>query len=86
MFMIFWNNGDYCWPMGKDPDCDGAVHVDESEPVIFASRKDAEKAIRISKANAQLRKAQGLPVNTDFIDDLHCVKIVRVKPYQFPIP
>ena len=83
MYMIYWNNGDYAWPMGNDPDCEGAVQVDESNPVHFSSRKDALKAIRISKANAQLRRAQGLPVNTDFIDDLHCLKVVRLTPYQF---
>ena len=85
MFMIYWNNGDYAWPMGHDDSCVGAVCIDESKPVMFESRKDAEKAIRISKANATLRKDQGLPANDDFLQDTHLIKIVKLTPYKSPL-
>lgn len=60
---------------GADKDCPGAIEY--GEPVaLFTDRKQAAKAIRISVANARLREAQGLLVNTDFTDGRKHVRIV----------
>lgn len=67
-----------CWPMGWDDDCAGALcAMHDGKIVMFDSRADARKAIKVSTAFARLRKAQGLPVNEDFLDGIANVRIVE---------
>lgn len=70
-----FNDESAAWPMGWDSDCKGALCAIHP-PVLFKSRIDARKAIRISTRFAQLQSAQGKPANTDFTDSLKFVKIV----------
>jgi len=65
-----------CYPMGRDPKCEGALQADSQKPVVFASRKAARTAIRVSTCNAHLREAQGKPVNEDFTTLKHNLRIV----------
>lgn len=67
-----------CWPMGKDPDCDGALcALHTGKIAMFSSRAAARKAIKVSAAYAKLRKAQGLPANEDFREAIANVRIVE---------
>jgi hypothetical protein len=67
-----------CWPMGKDAGCEGALcALHNGKIVMFSSRADARKAIKVSTAYAKLRKAQGLPANEDFLGDIVNVRIVE---------
>jgi hypothetical protein len=45
---------------------------------VFADRAAARKAIKISKAKAELLKAQGKPANEDFLASIKCLKIRQV--------
>ena len=53
--------------MGWDADCEGSLCCIQKTIATFDSRKAARKAIDISAKFAQLRLAQGLPVNLEFI-------------------
>jgi len=67
-----------CWPMARDPDCDGAqcaLHTG-GKIATFSTRAAARKAIKVSTAWAKLCKAQGKPANEDFLDCIANVKIV----------
>lgn len=67
-----------CWPMGRDEDCDGALcSMHDGKIVMFLSRSDARRAIKISTAYAKLCKAQGLVANEDFLEGITNVKIVE---------
>lgn len=69
-------------PYSLDPDCEGAITLSDDGPVaLFASRKAARNAIRISTAYAKLLDAQGKAANTDFIDAKQCIKIRKVEHY-----
>lgn len=58
MFIVVSDDeGSFCWPMGCDPDCEGAICVNCLNPAVFKTRKLAQRAIRISKAFAALRAA-----------------------------
>jgi len=78
-WMVIWDDGlGACWPMGRDEDCEGALCVTLSGKVMmFRSRAAAHKAIKVSKAYAKLRQAQGLPTNYDFLDKNSNVKIIE---------
>lgn len=67
-------------PCGLDPDCDGALQTDsvDNPPVMFESRSEASKAIKISVALARLKMAQGEPHNEDFVEAVGNVRIVPV--------
>lgn len=80
-YMVFYKSEDGLinFPMGADPSCAGAIQSDDSAPVLFPSRQDARKAIRISAANARLLREQGEPENTDFTVDIGLIKVVPVK-------
>jgi hypothetical protein len=64
--MIFFYDGIDCWPMGWDDDCEGAVCIMSMKPVVFGTRKSAQRAITISAAFCRLNQALGKPANTDF--------------------
>ena len=67
-YVVLWDDeqGVYC-PMGWDDDCEGGLCCIQKTIATFDSRKAARKAINISAKFAQLRLAQDLPVNLDFI-------------------
>ena len=80
--MVFFVIGEYetMWPMTWNDECGGAIVVDNNKPpVVFANPAAARAAITISKRFEQLRRAQGRPHNSDFLEDLKQVKIVRVQ-------
>lgn len=83
--IIVWDNGNHIFPMGFDPECDGAVCcAGESEDIaMFPTIADARKAIKISIAFAKLRFEQAKTVNVDFLgDSLKHVKIRKLKAQQ----
>jgi hypothetical protein len=83
MFIVVSDDdGSFCWLMGCDPDCEGAICVNCSEPAVFETRKLAQKAIRISKAFAALRATQGLSVNEDFTSFADRIKIRPLREYK----
>ena len=64
--------------MGWDDDCAGAICGVNKTVAMFDSRKAARTAINISTKFALLCKAQGKPVNLDFLGE--CRKNLRVVP------
>lgn len=77
-YMVFYDDsGGLCVPFGIDPDTEGAIQVCR-EPLLFATRKDAQRAIAISTAAAKLAIAQGKPANTDFTEGKQYVTIRKV--------
>lgn len=69
-----------CFAMGLDDACEGAISCSTGTVAVFANRKQARKAIAISKAFAKLCELQGGIVNTDFTDG---IKFVKVVPLHF---
>lgn len=67
LYMVFLATEDYVLPMGSDNKCDGALCVDECDPVAFPTRKAARSAIAISRAKAKLDLAQGKVANEDWL-------------------
>jgi hypothetical protein len=86
LFLVMFDNGDYCVPYGNDPDCPGALEANSKTPTVFHSRAAAGAAIRISKLFNRIRKERGEPVNSDFTDDLKHVLIVPLVPYVELVP
>lgn len=78
-FIIVYDSDEsFCVPCSEDSDCPGAVCTMDNGPIrLFSSRKEAARAIRITRAFALLTKAQGLPYNEDFVEGL---KFVRILP------
>ena len=67
-YIVLWDDKQgVCGPMGWDDDCGGSLCCINKTIAIFPSRKAAQKAINISAKFAQLRLAQGLPANLDFV-------------------
>lgn len=67
-YVVLWDDEQgVCCPMGWGDDCDGSLCCINKTIAIFDSRKAARKAINISAKFAQLRLAQGLAVNLDFV-------------------
>lgn len=84
-YMVFFMMDDWEIPMGHDPDVDGGLNVC-GDPVLFTSRADAQKAIRISRKAAELAQAQGRMVNDDFLPPAtKCIKVRKVVHYATPI-
>ena len=73
-------------PMTNDRDCKGALCcIGEGDPIVtFDTWKDANTAVRISKAYAKLCQAQGLPVNTDFLEPSKFIKIRKLGAWAAP--
>ena len=78
-FIVLWDDqmGVNC-PMGWDDDCTGAICCMTDSIAIFHDRTAARKAIDISTKYALLCRAQGKPVNVDFLGE--CRKNLRVVP------
>lgn len=76
-YIVVFDDGDsLCVPFGFDASCEGALSATRGDVALFASRADANRAIRISTKYAELCDVQGVPANTDFIGDSRkCVKI-----------
>lgn len=66
-----------------DADVPGGISLrSEREPVaLFADRKAARKAIRISELAARLAVERGENANTDFLDP-KCRKSIRIVPVE----
>ena len=75
--VIYDDEQGVCAPMGWDTDCDGALCC-AGNPVVFPNRAAARKAINVSRAFAILERAQGLPYNGEFIEEIRNVTIVPV--------
>lgn len=76
--VVFDDEDRFFIPMTWDADCKGSLRgigTGES-PVLFGSRSDARKAIRISTAFARLCKEQGTAANEDFLSAIKCVKVI----------
>lgn len=83
MYMVFWSDEcGMCLPMGNDPDCEGALQIDESAPVLFTTIDEARTAVRISAAWATLQREQGNIFNDDFLTSKKCIRIRKVKFYK----
>lgn len=83
-FIVIWDdNMGVCCPMGWDDDCEGALCCITDTVATFDSRKAARKAIDISAKFAHLRRAQGKPVNLDFIGDArNNLRVVACRPNE----
>lgn len=84
LFVVVWDDEQgICAPMVWDAECEGAIcgGIGPKERVaLFTSRKAARHAIDISSKWAALNKAQGKPVNEDFLGE--CRKNLRVVECQ----
>lgn len=80
-FIVLYDGELLRYPYMWDSDCLGALRVLSGGPVaLFATRKRAQQAIRISARYAALCQAQGKPVNTDFTTGLQNVRVVPCSP------
>lgn len=83
IYMVAIVTDDWFLPCGWDPDCRGALQVDETDPVAFTSRDDARKAIRVSKAKCKLDIAREEVCNEDWASwNSSRIKIVKVKVHH----
>lgn len=83
MFIVIFDNEDglsipYCW----DPDCEGALTsfccTESNQIALFDTRREAQKAIRISTKRDELAKEQKNIRELDFIDSRELIHIVPV--------
>ena len=77
--VVFDDEMGLCCPMSHDTECEGALEANDGPVALFGSRKAARHAINVSKANAKLRRLQGLSVNEDFGEASHCLKITEAR-------
>ena len=77
--VIFDDDQGLSCPMGWDKDCEGAIvaYTYGEGIAVFGNKRDARKAITISRRSALLCESQGKPVNTDFTEGL---KNIRIEP------
>lgn len=74
--VVFDDDMSLCMPYGMSKECEGAL--DNAQPTaLFRSRKQARRAITISKAHAKLKKLQGVPFSEDFLLSGSLIKIVE---------
>lgn len=80
-YIIVYDDGDsLCIPQSWDQTCEGAVCADSNYNIaLFATRKAAQTAIKISRKYAELREAQGKAANTDFTEFIKFINIVPAK-------
>ena len=76
--VVFDDENGLCVPMTTDAECEGAIEAGSGPVIVFANRDAARKAIKISKAKAELLKAQGKTANEDFLESIKCIKIRQV--------
>ena len=77
--VVFDDEQGLCFPMCLDPDCEGAIYCGDDPIALFPNRAAAMKAIKISKAQAKLKAAQGAIANTDFLECASFIKIKKVE-------
>lgn len=78
-WMVFFEDDEFMAPMGEDRDCEGAIClIGDNPPIVFPSRQQAAKAIRISRQFALLSKEQGKVYDSDFVKEFRKVKIRKV--------
>lgn len=65
--VVYDDDQTLCIPYGFSQDCEGALCMSDGPVALFADRKQAKAAIRISVKYAELRKAQGMAANEDFL-------------------
>ncbi len=67
-YIVVWDDQmGVCAPLGWDDACEGALGTACTTVAVFARSEDAKRAIAISTKFADLCKAQGKPVNEDFL-------------------
>lgn len=79
-FIVVFDDGQgLAAPYGWDADVDGGLEAYGKAVAVFATRKQAQHAIRISAAAARLAIAQGRlrPDGSDFVGPAaRCIKVV----------
>jgi len=77
--IVVWDDQQgVCCPMTFDDECEGAICCGSGPVALFSDRKQALRAIRISKAFAKLCETQGKPANADFLGD--AAKCIQIRP------
>lgn len=67
LYIVYWGaEQGHCALMVWDDECQGALCVGPGEIAVFASLRNARKAINISAKWNTLLKVQGKPYSTDF--------------------
>jgi hypothetical protein len=80
LFMVIYDDDQgLTAPMGKDRECEGALcGICRGDKIaLFTSRKAARTAIEISAKFAALKRAQGKPENTDFLEGKAFLRVVE---------
>lgn len=77
--VVFDDQGSLCIPMGKDSECEGAICIASPKVALFNSRAAAKRAIKISRLFAELRKAQGMPANEDFLNGYKNIRLISAE-------
>lgn len=78
--IIYDDDQGLCAPMVHDRECEGAVcalTAPTDKIALFCHRKDARTAIEVSAKYAALRRAQGKPENTDFLEGRKNLRVVE---------
>ena len=77
-FVVTWDDGmGVCVLMGRDTNCEGALEGVVTAPaLVFNTKSQALKAIRISKLANALRKEQGRSYLEDFVESTKCLRVV----------
>lgn len=79
VLVVYDDGASICCPMTADFSCEGALCCGLGPVVLFPDRKQARRAIQISKTFARLCELQGKIANTDFLGDPKHIKIVNVE-------
>lgn len=79
--IVVWDDrAGLCCSMGWDTDCEGALCVAITDPVVvFETPALARRAIKISEHWNRLLQSQGKPHNEDFVEGKHNLRIAKVK-------
>lgn len=75
LIVVYDDESGVCCPMTWDGDCEGAICCGSGAIALFDTRKQARKAITISKRFALLQKAQGKPEDDTFTSGAALLKI-----------
>lgn len=86
MYLIVYDDGNsLSLPMRADSKCEGAVTTaEEGQPILFGTKKEAERAVRVSRAWADLQAARGDSVDGDDFapENRKHVKILKCKVWE----
>lgn len=75
---------DYLFFLMGASDIEGGLQACPEAPLIFPTREDAQRAIRIQAAAEKLNAVQGKPTNDDFLGGRKQLKIVPVYAAELP--